>query len=266
MTRRLAIITFVIGFVACASQASAADAPRIRVLTYNIHHGEGTDGKFDLERIAKVILSVKPDIVALQEVDQKTGRASGVDQAAELGRLTGMHQVFGKAMDFSGGGYGEAILSRWKFENTKNHLLPASPGFEPRSAIAATVRINDTGPRFTFVGTHLDHTRDPKERIAQVKEIIRVFEPNDEPVILAGDLNATPGKDEIKLLLEKWTSAAGDNGQPTYPSDKPSVQIDYVMFRPAKRWKVIEVKVIEEKIASDHRPLLVVLEYVEDAK
>ena len=260
MTRRTFLTLLIIA--ALGVPALAADAPRVRVLTYNIHHGEGEDRKFDLERIAKVILAVKPDVVALQEVDQKTKRASGVDQAAELGRLTGMHHVFGKAMDYSGGGYGEAILSRWKFVSTKNHLLPATPGHEPRAAIAATVRINDDGPAFTFIGTHLDHTRDPKNRIDQVKEINRVFEPNDEPLILAGDLNATPEKDEIKLLLEKWTSAAGDKGEATYPSAKPSVQIDYVMFRPAKRWKVIEVKVIEEKLASDHRPVLAVLEYV----
>ena len=57
------------------------DARRtLRVLTYNIHHGEGTDGVFDLERLAKVINDLAPDIVALQEVDKGTDRASGVMQ------------------------------------------------------------------------------------------------------------------------------------------------------------------------------------------
>src|SRR6478609_4130425 len=71
-----------------------AELPReIRVITYNIHHGEGMDKKFDLERIAKVLLAEKPDIVALEEVDQGTRRASGVDQPAEFARLTGMKVV-----------------------------------------------------------------------------------------------------------------------------------------------------------------------------
>ncbi len=83
-----------------------AEAPRLRVLTYNIHHGEGTDRKFDLERLAKSIQAPAPDMVALQEVERKTRRASGGDQAAELGKLTGMHAEFGKAMDYSGGEFG----------------------------------------------------------------------------------------------------------------------------------------------------------------
>ena len=53
----------------------------LRVLTYNIHHGEGTDGKLDLDRIARVIKAAEPDIVALQEVDQK------IDDAVARGRF-----------------------------------------------------------------------------------------------------------------------------------------------------------------------------------
>ena len=47
------------------------------MLTYNIHHGEGTDGRFDLSRLAGVVTSMHPDLVALQEVDEGTERASG---------------------------------------------------------------------------------------------------------------------------------------------------------------------------------------------
>src|SRR5476649_2332295 len=78
----------------------------LRVLTYNIHHGEGMDGRFDLSRLAGVVTSVHPDLVALQEVDEGTERASGLDELAELERLTELHGVFGKAMDYSGGEYG----------------------------------------------------------------------------------------------------------------------------------------------------------------
>src|SRR5690606_2840765 len=82
-------------FVGCAS-APRVEEQKITVLTYNIHHGEGMDGKLDLERIANVIRSVNPDLVALQEVDRKTQRSAGVDQAEELARLTGMRHVFGR--------------------------------------------------------------------------------------------------------------------------------------------------------------------------
>ena len=75
--------------------------PALTVLSYNVHHGRGADNKIDLGRIAKVIKDSGADLVALQEVDKLTSRANGVDQAKELGKLTGMHAVFGKAIDLS---------------------------------------------------------------------------------------------------------------------------------------------------------------------
>ena len=80
--------------VLCGEFPALAQLPdELRVLTYNIHHGEGVDGKIDLERIAAVIKSVEPHIVAVQEVDQGTARTARVDQPAELARLTGLHPV-----------------------------------------------------------------------------------------------------------------------------------------------------------------------------
>jgi len=87
--------------------ASTASTPiRLHVVTYNIHHGEGTDGRIDLERIAALLSSMQPDLVALQEVDRNTIRTGRVDQFEMLERLTGMRGAFGKAMDFDGGSYG----------------------------------------------------------------------------------------------------------------------------------------------------------------
>lgn len=270
MSILIAFCCFTVSFTSAIADEpkteAATDKPlRIRILTYNIHHGEGIDRKFDLPRIAKVILATKPDVVALQEVDVKTKRSSGVDQAAELGKLTDMHVVFGKAMDWNEGQYGEAILSRWKFESTKNVALPHSEGREPRSAISATMRIGGKAdaPLFTFVGTHLDHTADQTDRIAQVKKLNEVFATKDYPLcILAGDLNATPTSDPMKLIFQHWRAADDVKQVPTIPVNKPTAKIDYVLFRPANRWNVIETKVIDEQIASDHRPVLAVLELV----
>src|SRR5690606_14987157 len=90
-----------------------AEPLRVRVMAYNIHHCLGIDGELDVERIAGVINAANPDLVTLQEVDNRTERSDRVDQAAELGRLTGMHARFGRAIDHQGGEYGQAILSRW---------------------------------------------------------------------------------------------------------------------------------------------------------
>ncbi len=117
MARILCVLA--LAFVAPASGATAAEPFRIRVLCYNIHHGEGVDKKLDLDRIAKVILSVSPDVVALQEVDRKTKRTNHVDQSSELARLTKMKVVFEKNIDFQGGHYGNAVLS-----TRISHLTP----------------------------------------------------------------------------------------------------------------------------------------------
>jgi len=248
------------------TDVTAGDTPlTVRVLSYNIHHGEGVDGVFDLERLARVIMAVDPDLVALQEVDRATTRSSGVDQAAELGRLTGLYAVFGKAMDYAGGGYGEAILSRWPFLRVDDHLLPASEDHEPRAALKVTVEIGGSGREIVFIGTHLDHTRDPADRKAQVLRINELFLPETRlPMILAGDLNALPESEPMSILLREWADAAVGNPEPTIPSDDPARRIDYVLYRPAGVWRVVEVRVLDEEIASDHRPLLAVLELKDD--
>ena len=99
----------------------------IRVMTYNIYHGETMNKDFNLNLISDIIKSADPDIVALQEVDFKTNRAKKMDLATELGYLTGLAPLFGKAMKYDGGEYGEGILSKFSFNRTKNNPLPYSP-------------------------------------------------------------------------------------------------------------------------------------------
>ena len=120
-------------------ESDPSAAPILRVLTYNIHHGEGLDGRLDLARTAAIVSGADPDLVALQEVDRGTRRTGGQDQVAELERLTGMHAVFGKAMDYQGGAYGVAVLSRSPIRRISNRRLPGSPDREPRTALSVDV-------------------------------------------------------------------------------------------------------------------------------
>jgi endonuclease/exonuclease/phosphatase family metal-dependent hydrolase len=244
--------------------ARGEDAPRLRVLTYNIHHGEGTDGKLDLARIARVITDHKPDLVALQEVDVNTQRTGNVDQAAELAKLTGLHVVFGKSIDYRGGQYGNAVLSRFPVEKHAVHPLPGKPDAERRTALEVVVRPWEGGPPLTFVGTHLDHTRDETDRFRQAEEINRLLasDAQRDATILAGDLNAVPTSETIKKLAARWTDAAGERGAaPTVPAGNPRSRIDYVLLRPTGGWRVVEAAVPPEPVASDHRPVLAVLEW-----
>lgn len=235
------------------------DSSRIvRVLTFNILHGATTKGDFDLDLIASVIKSAKPDLVALQEVDYKTNRAKKYDLVTELAFRTGMSPLFARAMPYDGGEYGEGILSGYTFLSTKNHPLPYTEGKEPRAAAEVNV-ILKSGDTIRFVGTHLDHERDPTNRMIQAKELNRALTVDDRPAILTGDLNATPEKAAMQELFTEWTRSFRED-TPTFPSDNPERKIDYILFRPAHRWRVLETQVIDEKVASDHCPVLVVLE------
>jgi endonuclease/exonuclease/phosphatase family metal-dependent hydrolase len=251
-------------FLLIASAALPADeTPRVvRVLTYNIHHGEGTDRQFDLERLAAVIKSANPDLVGLQEVDEKTARSKGVDQAARLGELTGLRAIFGKAMAYQGGAYGLAMLSRWPVRESRTHPLPAVPGVEPRAVLEARLQIGESGSEIIFLVTHLDHRADPEQRMHQTAKLREIFPaaPNTTPALLVGDLNATPESAVLKALLADWTDSAAGQSFATSPAGAPRRKIDYILYRPSARWRVVETRALDEAIASDHRAVLTVFE------
>ena len=246
------------------SQTSIDSSRIVKVLSFNILHGATTKGDFDLDAIAKVIQDANPDFVALQEVDFKTNRARKYDLVTELGLRTKMVPLFARAMDYDGGEYGEGVLSKYTFLQTRNVALPFTPGNEPRAALEI-ITVLPSGDTITFVGTHLDHLRDEKDRIAQVKKINEVFSSNKYPAILAGDLNARPGSTPIDILEQMWSASYDkENPDPTFPSNQPLVKIDYVMFYPKDKWKTLETEVIQDPIASDHCAYLVILELLDE--
>lgn len=258
------ITQFVILFLFGCNALGFGQVPgstEIRVLTFNILHGATTKGDFDLDKIASVIEEVNPDLVALQEVDFKTNRAKNYDLATELGWRTKMTSLFGKAMNFDGGGYGEAVLTKMPVVASRNVPLPHSPGNEPRTALEVTVELK-SGDIICFIGTHLEHQRNNPDRIAQTKKLNEVFLTNQYPTILAGDLNDTPESEAILILKEFWTDSSEKNPAPTYSSQNPNRKIDYIFYYPVEKWEVMETRVICDSIASDHCALFSVLKLI----
>lgn len=240
----------------------AAEPARVRVLSYNIHHGEGTDGQVDLERIAAIIRAEKPDLVALQEVDRETSRTGRVDQPAELGRLTGMQARFERNIAFGGGEYGNAVLTRLPVVRHKNHHLPSHYDGEQRGALAVEVALADGGQKILFLATHLDYRPDDGERRASAEVIHRLAsEGANLPAIVAGDLNALPESDVLADFQRSW-KRTNTEIIATYPAAMPTRQIDYILVRPAERWRVVETRVLDAPGESDHRPIMAVLELV----
>ncbi len=236
-----------------------ADRPvRIRVLSYNIHHGAGVDGQLDLGRIAKVIQSVSPDLVALQEVDKNATRSNSVDQPAELARLTGMNVIFGANIPLQGGQYGNAMLSNWELCDRNNVSLPNTNDGEQRGLLTATALVG-ANTAIRFLATHFDHRSDDADRVASAKRVNEFVSGINAPAVLAGDINAIRSSRVLQELQEEWT-IAGTDEQPTVPVANPDRQIDFVFFRPADRWRVIETRVLPDTVASDHRAILAVLQ------
>ena len=230
-----------------------AETPRpIKVLSWNLHHGAGADGKIDLARIADFIRKQNADVVALQEIDNQCARSGNIDQAAELARLTGLHGAFGAAMPYDGGHYGQAILSKHPIAKTEVVRLPGSG--EPRIGLVAEIRIPH-GP-LTFVSTHLHH-RSAEDRLAQAKELFATFEKITEPIVVAGDLNAVPGSPPLVLFTEPWFHVKKQAPAATCPADHPKSEIDHFIARGLVQTQ--DAVVLEEAVSSDHRPIMAVL-------
>lgn len=245
--------------VVCSEALSAEQPALLRVLSYNIHHGEGVDGKLDLERIARVILSVEPDLVALQEVDWKTRRTQFVDQPGELACLTNMAVIFGDNIPYQGGRYGNAVLSRFPVIGSENHPLQSFYDGEQRGVLEVEVELPNNLPPLLLFATHLDYRVDSPERIVSARQInALIASRSSRPALLVGDLNAVPWSCVMREFGKQWRRT-NRRILPTYPAGRACKQIDYVMLHPANRWRVIETRVLRETIASDHRPVLAVL-------
>ncbi|MCF6241850.1 MAG: endonuclease/exonuclease/phosphatase family protein [Bacteroidales bacterium] len=257
---KLIILILIISIVSLKVLAQETNI-QLRILTFNIYHGATMNNDFDLNKIAQVINSVNPDLVALQEVDYKTNQAKKMDLSTELAKLTNLTPLFGRAMYYDNGEYGIAVSSKYTFIKTQRHLLPYSDKLEPRIALEVLFEFT-TGDTIRFVNTHLDYTKNSKDRVNQIKNIIQLFKNNDYPTILAGDFNAVPESDEIKSLLKTWTSCSAGKNNLTFPSDNPEKTIDYIFFKPQISWEIINYKVICDKIASDHCAVFSVLSFI----
>ena len=222
-------------------------AETLKVVSYNIRHGQGTDGKIDLERLAKIIEKENPELVALQEVDKNCKRSGNVDQAAELGRLLKMEHAFGKFMGYQGGEYGMAVLSRFSIAKVVRHQLPE--GAEPRCALEVKVTPKGWSEPLSFIGIHLDWTKGDF-RPKQVAKLVDL----KGAVILAGDFNAERGSATLKILGDAGWKILREISTNTFPANKPTHEIDFFIGRGLPEFTYIE-RVIEEKVASDHRPI-----------
>lgn len=245
----------VAAFIVLAAPAPNQE-PTLRVVAYNIRHGEGMDNQVDLERIAAVLERLDPDVITLQEVDERTERTGGVDQPARLGELLGMQAFHGAHRPYQGGEYGNAILTRLPVRSVQTHPIPPA-GESSLTVHEIEVSTGAADRTVSVVSVHLAGT--PEERMRQAVTVSTHFAHSQHPVVLAGDFNAQRGDEVMQRLDEHWTLVPKEGRAETYPADEPGREIDFVMVRPAEAFEIVEHRVIDERVASDHRPILAVL-------
>ena len=227
----------------------------LKILSYNIKHGRGMDGRVDLKRTAKVIRSLSPDLVTLQEVDKNCTRSGYVDLTQKLAEMLKMEGRFGKFMDFQGGEYGMAILSKFPVVAHQVHVLPR--GAEPRCTLEVRVDPGKDWGEIRLFGIHHDWTKETI-RINQCRGLLEALGGKSSPVVLAGDFNAGRSTDSVDLLLNAGFRILAHSKTNTFPSKDPNVEIDFIMSKNLNFTR-FKHQVIEEKLASDHRPVLVEL-------
>lgn len=257
-------ILLAITLAACATTPAAAP-PDLTVLVYNIHAGKDAKGVDNLERVAQLVKDTRADVVLLQEVDVKTTRSGNVDQPARLRELTGHHVAFGKTLDYQGGLYGIAVLSRWPIDSSRVTSLPIDPpqlrsgvSYEPRGALHAWIA-SPHGP-LTVINTHLDASRDDRYRRQEAQTIIALAD-SARPrglLLVGGDFNSEPGSAVQATIMasrlhDAWQMCGYGNGM-TYPADSGVKRIDYLYLQDGVGCRRAEVIATQ---ASDHRPLLV---------
>ncbi len=220
---------------------------RLKLMTFNIYHGETLDGEINTEIFAEIIKRENPDVVGLQEVDFYTNRSGNIDIVLELARRTGMVPLFARAMEYGGGEYGVAILSRYSIIKSTIHKLKELEGYEPRVALEVILSVkNDT---LSFLITHLDYHQNDSLRFLQINDLIEIAKNIKYPLFLLGDLNDTPESRAIKLITSVF-----DMDYPnllSFPCPHPERKIDYILKR-TKKWKLVRERVIKSDKASDH--------------
>jgi endonuclease/exonuclease/phosphatase family metal-dependent hydrolase len=256
----------VFGACASATRGGTLDSSRVvRVLVYNIHAGKDAAGVDNLAGVAALVRDTRADLVLLQEVDQGTRRSGNVDQPAVLALRTGLHVAFGSALDYDGGEYGVAILSRWPIIDDTLIHLPVEPpqqraggSHEPRGALRTVVQA-PWGRTIVFT-THLDASGPDTYRRQEgrtVSALVADARRSNAFVMIGGDFNSTPESlAQQELRASGLRDAHGECGRGdgfTFPAESPVKRIDYLFLTGPMTCTSAEV--IETRV-SDHRPVI----------
>lgn len=211
----------------------------LKLASFNIHSGKGTDGVRNLSRISDLLADV--DFAGLYEV--RAIRELGLpNQAASLGRLQNAAWVFAPTeRQWWTDHFGNGLLFRIPVDTIVRIPLMNTRGKAFRNAVLSTVRLGRGDAR--VIAVHIDREND---RQHQLQAVIQLFLGLQTPCVLMGDLNTTVD-DPLLISLREH----GDVRSPlneVLSDGLPRQTIDWIFTRGLK---TISASVVES-IASDH--------------
>ena len=237
----------------------------LRIVTWNIHKGIGTDRAYRLDRIVRVLGALDADVVCLQEVDQGVPRSNLEDQAERLAQELGYaNAALGLNVKVKGGAYGNLTLARHPLEEVRNVDLTVPP--KKRRSGLVTRLVHGPAGGWLIANVHLGLLH--MERKIQARRLLtHLFDdrPPEQPLVIAGDWNEWTNRLVRNVMHDHGFEVARRDGrlrdERTWPSRRPMVALDKILFRgPVRCQHVIRVMDDVTRVASDHLPLMVELE------
>ena len=222
------------------------------VASYNIHRGVGLDRKRNLDRIARVIAEMNPDVVGLQEVVRENGVARA-DQAVYLGQPLGMHVVMGETRPLGSGPYGNAVLTRLPVLGSVRCDLSCD-GREPRGCLRVDLDLDHTAVHVFNCHFGLAF----HERRAQLALLAGFLQAADceGPRLLVGDFNEWH-RGPVTRGLRREFSSPMRRMRRTHPALFPIFRLDRIYWDVELQGEEFHVHRSRlARVASDHLPVV----------
>lgn len=259
--KKLVQVIFLLTCLVGMSASSKVKTVSIRVLSFNIRHGEDNFGASNLRAVVQLIREYKPHVVALQGVDSLELEGRLRYHMRQIGLQTNMFYAYGASDLADGGTQGVGILSVWPFEKTQKIGLPSRPGASPRMLLCGLVRESEK-LTFRFCNTQLDYTS-AMDRGLQSAYVNQLLAESIQPVVLAMDMGVRPTEQPYFSFRKNWFDAARGSQLSTRVDGLPGERMDYVFIQEQKRVRVGTYKLIRDyPEISSHYPILATIEFL----
>lgn len=235
----------------------------LKVGTYNILHGANYPKKretgveeIDLSLAANAIRSLDLDFCGLNEVRNQENVEGLCNQARVIAEQLGYHYVFARAIDYMGGEYGNAFVSRYPILSCQ--LVPLvfpkeerikGKYYEDRVLLVAEIKIENTVVK--VIATHFGLSEG--EQQLAIDTIQPLVKDCRTPLFVMGDFNLMPDTTLCESLCGLLTDTAikGEGSLLSFSSFDPHMKIDYIFTN-----DLVETSraFVPEINTSDHRP------------